>query len=504
MRLSLSIKFIKDVLHRIMKENRAIKMPVIIGHLGLLVNLTFFVLYLAYTNVFAKLHVQFSFLSFPIFVGEFLLLFNFVVFILCLCFSKNLVLNKFNICVFLFITFVLMHALVGFNNWGILAFRHAQMFNYALFSVFTYTFLSPYSNKQWQNIFIYMLAVFLMFCGNTNWMFVYFILALLSTKNISNRKIKYALLIILLIITPYTRFIYTARMIIVANMASLLLISISLVAMWRAKILYKIFVSLAAIGCIIGVFCFNYETLETIFNYNKLKNRFIHQDKIVQKHQQLEMQKTKKWQHDFGINLYNAKKIKKVKTKEVNHQQPNTSVEQSRNNLIDHDQLKRNVKNLYLNKDSKTSMVNIMFRLFIWRDLIRELVSERAIFGFGFGKPTRSKSIEILGWGDSEWKRDGWIAVHNSYLHIIYRIGVVGVVFLLLLAFHLLKAICFFVKTQNLNGILLCSMVINWFVAANFLLIFEVPYTAIPMWCIVGVTAHYYDVCRKRYTEQIA
>jgi len=39
--------------------------------------------------------------------------------------------------------------------------------------------------------------------------------------------------------------------------------------------------------------------------------------------------------------------------------------------------------------------------------------------------------------------------------------------------------------------ILLSAVLLNWMVAANFLLIFELPYTAIPFWLIMGMTWAY-------------
>jgi len=134
---------------------------------------------------------------------------------------------------------------------------------------------------------------------------------------------------------------------------------------------------------------------------------------------------------------------------------------------------------------------NAVFRFFIWRDMLVDLKDEKPILGFDFGKPFRSKSLEILNWGTGDWKRDGWIGAHNSYLHMIYRAGIIGIaliVSLLIMLFHMIKR-CIVLK--SLTGILLCGIIINWFVAANFLLIFELPYTAIPIWALFGLTYAY-------------
>ncbi len=153
---------------------------------------------------------------------------------------------------------------------------------------------------------------------------------------------------------------------------------------------------------------------------------------------------------------------------------------------------------------------NAVFRILIWRDMLINLAKEKPIFGFDFGKPFRSKSLEILCWGDSEWKRDGWVEPHNSYLNIIYRAGIVGILFIFSFLLALFKMIRRFIQVKSLTGILLCGIIINWFVAANFLVIFELPYTAIPIWAIFGMTfAHCYKTreadadCEKKARHEL-
>lgn len=140
---------------------------------------------------------------------------------------------------------------------------------------------------------------------------------------------------------------------------------------------------------------------------------------------------------------------------------------------------------------------NAVFRIFIWRDMIVEFMREKPIIGFDFGKPFRSKSLEILHWGDGDWVRDGWIAAHNSYLHIIYRMGIVGIVFIFSFLVVLFRMIRKFILMKSVTGILLCGIIINWFVAAHFLTIFELPYTAIPIWTLFGLTYAYFSELRS-------
>lgn len=141
---------------------------------------------------------------------------------------------------------------------------------------------------------------------------------------------------------------------------------------------------------------------------------------------------------------------------------------------------------------------NAIFRLLIWRDMWLDLKNEKPIpiLGLDFGRPFRSKTLEALQWGFGDWIRDGWIGAHNSFFHIIYRTGVVGVLLIGGLFVMLFRMIRGFTLARSLTGILLCGIILNWFIAANFLLIFELPYTAIPIWIIYGMTLAYYSQMR--------
>ena len=46
---------------------------------------------------------------------------------------------------------------------------------------------------------------------------------------------------------------------------------------------------------------------------------------------------------------------------------------------------------------------------------------------------------------------------------------------------------------------MLLAVIVNWLVAANFLTILELPYTAIPIWSVFGVVYAFY----KRLQQKI-
>ena len=134
---------------------------------------------------------------------------------------------------------------------------------------------------------------------------------------------------------------------------------------------------------------------------------------------------------------------------------------------------------------------NILYRLFIWRDMFDELFRANKIFGLDFGKPFRSKTIEILKW-DEGWKyRAGWVEPHNSYVHIIYRSGIIGVLFIIAILTLFIRMIIIFIRVHNFRGILLASIILYWLTISNFMVILELPHWAIPFWCLFGMVLRY-------------
>jgi O-antigen ligase len=135
---------------------------------------------------------------------------------------------------------------------------------------------------------------------------------------------------------------------------------------------------------------------------------------------------------------------------------------------------------------------NVLFRLFIWRDMLEDLKWEWAWWsGVGWEYPQRSPSLEILNWATVEWRRDGWITPHNSFLHMIYRGGIVGAG---VVAALLAALVCFtrrFLHLKSVEGGLLMAVLMYWLGLANFLVFLELPYSAIPFWSLFGMIAAY-------------
>ena len=135
----------------------------------------------------------------------------------------------------------------------------------------------------------------------------------------------------------------------------------------------------------------------------------------------------------------------------------------------------------------------ITFRYNIFRDMLEELIREKAILGLPFGKPFRSQRLEITANAWGEWTRDGWIASHNSFLEGIYRAGIVAFVLFLCLFIRIGNITRNFLNKESFKGIFLVSIIVSWLISAFFMIILEMPYFAIPFWSFFGFVCFYED-----------
>lgn len=139
----------------------------------------------------------------------------------------------------------------------------------------------------------------------------------------------------------------------------------------------------------------------------------------------------------------------------------------------------------------ENAIANTLFRFYLWEDAFQQLLGYKAIIGMNFGHPFRSMNIEVLNRASGEWSRDGWIAMHNSYIEVIYRMGIFGVVLIIIFLKIALSAFWGFIRLKSFKGILLSAALIYWMVMAGFAVVFEIPYQAIPFWSLLGMTIAY-------------
>jgi hypothetical protein len=527
--------------------------------------------YVIFDRPFAEWNVQLPFLDFPVFIGE-------ILFFLCLCIflrKGELQLNKKYFWIIGYFIFVMIKALYGYSKFGPLAFRDAALFYYPAFIIFANSFYRREFFSAKKNILFWAVITFLFTRQGFNeyWLFTCFALAFILSYTYPQKILKYLLLAALLLVTPYTLFFTTSRMMIVANFLTGVYLAVGLYLVLKARRRVKAAIAVLGIFFLGGVFllCSDRNALLGIVNGNKIFAMFKNYDSQIRETRQksvsegknefnkisrvrvynpdpplsfsrlgkdnlmdikvasvldrkIEIQESNNVRMDDPVPVLSINRLEEVKSvsKAVSTLDQEIETQESSKVRIYNPDPPLNFKRLgwkeegpaegreegpedtpgtgvkgeIVGRNLEGAYINAIFRLFIWRDMLTELIREKPILGFHFGKPLRSVSLETLGWGETEWGRDGWIAAHNSYLNIIYRAGVIGLFALLAVFVILFKMIRKSIRCRSLTGVLLCGIIINWFAAANFLLILELPYTAIPVWTLFGLTYAYVSTVR--------
>jgi len=459
--------------------------------------------YSIYFSNFAEMHIQFSFLDFPIFVGEMLVFLCF-----CLFIKKNNCplksLKTKHWIVIAYFTFVIIKAVYGYYQFGPLAFRNAALFYYPIFIIFSYSCRRTefFSSKT---IIFYFSIIILMFASlkfNIYWTFTYLSLGLALVCVQPYKKFKYWMIVVLILVTPYKYLFATSRMMIISNVLCAAFLIVSFCYILRVKRVVKVAVSILGIILVIG-------GITQISDKNSIKSivkvgRIFEIFKALDIHSKINplseyLMVPRSEPRIYSPNPFPSPSNPIKQESDIGSMVAETSKRLS----LREEKLKIAIEQIYLPEEIAAQKEgalsrhlgvaynNAVFRLFIWRDMLVELGEEKPLLGFDFGKPILPKSFLAMGWAAVQIKQDGWVAAHNSYLHIIYRAGFVGlaaIIFIFVILFQMIKKS---IQYRSKAGILLCGCIINWFVAANFLLIFELPYTAVPLWFIFGMSYAY-------------
>lgn len=428
-----------------------------------------------YGKLFAQAHIKFSGLGFPIFVGEFLLA-GCSVLLLLRFYVSPIPWNKWYGIILVYLGFVVVKALFGYSQWGALAFRDAAMFYYPLFAVIGYfCYRSEYFNR-WVILLCYAVLLFMCFMKHFNdfWVPIRIFLGLVLAFRFPNRKVGIILAVAMMLVLPYRFLLDTARMLILGNFMGAVFFILSCSFMFEKKrrsiALFTGFILIVLLAAYVFYFS-GYRPAQNIFNIPRLIELFKERNREV-----------KEKLHDFKMS----------QPEEFRLYNPDVNDKDEDGRPVIRDIASRMTETTLpvpseIGKgDDKLG--NSLFRLMIWHDLGAELWKEKPLLGFDFGKPFRSISVESTRAALTEWSRDGWIAIHNSYLNMIYRAGILGLGLITLMSVVFAQMTGIFIRNRNIAGLLLCSGLVVLFVASFFGVILELPYTAIPIWCLFGMT----------------
>lgn len=464
----------------------------IIKNIGLSLLCIFSLGYSLFHRSFAELHVQPSFLDFPLFIGEILLIICFVLSLFVIDFRNP---QRWHWAMLVFYIFVLAKAFYGYFQWGPLAFRHAALFYYPIFILFGALFYKRDFFSEFFKIILisFFLIIFLTRWPMPYWFFTVGSIVFILCLSLKNKKVRYFCLFLLFIFFPYFSLMTASRNILLGNVFGIIFLVTALLAINRMKYRYKI---VAGVSMIIFVFfvMFKYSFMNAFYSALDIKGN-IERFKTYDRQRIVKQDFFKPLALDH-IQLYNPEREKTIIGYVLSKLEK--KIEKRKTTRISQEQAKPQEAKPQIGRNLEIAYSNAVFRLFVWRDMMSEFFEKKAVLGMDFGWPLRSSSIEILNWGYGEWNRDGWIDAHNSYLTMIYRAGIIGLVFMIFLISLLCCVIRDFIILKSVTGIILCSVFISWFVSANFMPIFEMPYYSIPVWSLFGMTLGYLKDLKKK------
>jgi len=491
-------------------------------------------LYSMFYRSFAELHIKLPFLNFPIFVGEILLGICLILLIM-----KVIMLHKslgaWYYLLLFYLSFVLFRAFLGYSQWGALSLRHAAMFYYPLFAVITYNVYDPRFFNKYTKLFL--IIFFLIVLKGTDFvnyfLFTYVILTAILALKFPQGYIKYASLIALTLLAPIMDFFHCARGKLIANIAGFFVLISGGFILLNIEKKYKVmaastclviltlsavtFGSRNEVGSLISFSSINAFYKEYDCRIKAKKRRYLMQvsspslyrasnsdfDRIFEKGLDgkrslavVKLSQSPQAQEEIlFVEKYSSPKVVLVAdaeepTKDISFNKPaakSVTVKQQKKAMPS----SRSAEEVKQARAASVNYGTMIFRLLIWRDMLRELWESRAVFGFNFGKPLRSESIEITGLAYKTWAKNGWVFPHNTYFNILYRSGVIGILLLVSLLVVVYRMSIIALINRSLIGIMLISIIVYWFVIGATFVLFELPYHAIPFWSLFGLSFAY-------------
>ena len=484
---------------------------------------------------FAERHISIPGLGFPVFIGEICMFILGVLYAVSRVKDKRPV-SKYELIGLLYFLFVVLKALYGYGikNLGPLAFRHAALFYYPIFSVFCFHFLKKTKlsfSARVVSIFFVLLTLscrwFLKDFFMTGFLLALFLIYSLPKPY---QFIKYSLLIILAVVSPWPRVLFfNSRTCLVSNFLTIVSLAALLTYTAFVNSLRKLFYSISAIficSALILKFA-DQNAIKSLTNIKPIMEQYEENIRIIEKSSlaytpskpartQVYHAQTEAKEQEEAADAYERERYIQVHAKMRTAEAKQSLVTQAAakttsktagkttaettaettaktGDRIDYKPIiEQSVRAQgHRGPDLGTNYTNIIFRLLIWKDMLSDIIKEKPILGFNFGKPFLSKSLQITGWGYDEWTRDGWISAHNSYLQTIYYAGLIGAGGIFFVFYLLIYSIRKSVRVHSVQGIFLCGILFNWLTSSFFSVILELPYFAIPFWSLFGATCFY-------------
>jgi len=494
-----------------------------LSRIGLVLILSYCLLASIFFSYFAQMHLSLSFLPFPIFIGE-IVMGGCLLLLAGICENGQLLQPKTVILLCLYFGWVLVRALVSYHHEGSLALRNAALFYYPIFAVFGYCFYQKARiSRKFFILSAFLAGGILFFKVMSVWYWsIYvtiYVTAVLNTKSVNWRRFGWLFLAFIFLLGK-EYFYQGSRAHFVSVLGTIIFLGAYFGALLAKKRHYLI-LGLLLISLVIyalGYRIFSEQNTVSSLSLKEMIKRY----EMYDQHYQEKI--TQFVPEKLDVHLYNPKKITDVMPPPTNTipvlqtapsstasisamSNPSASssnvssptMQESLKSFIDNNVLRNRVRET---RSMDVNEANIVFRLFVWRDMASELIEKKAWWGFSFGHPQRSKSLEALNWAEIEWRRDGWIAPHNSFFHIIYRAGILGILFIGVFFFLMGRLVGDFFDLNSIEGGFLVGALVYWIILSNFFVILEFPYNAIVIWTLFGITLAYRDELKHGLKKQ--
>lgn len=459
---------------------------------------TCIIFYSIFGSSFAEINIQLSFLDFPIFVGELLMIFCVLV-LIAHFFIEPIRLSRWHMWVLVYFAWVIFKAVEGYMLGGAYALRNAALFYYPAFAILVGYFLKKTDIAHNRALFLFG-AIFLTAMAVIFIQMVFFIAALFVIMGISYKWVRWTF-VGFLVTFFFIRFgsLSSGRGYLVGVVAGIFFL-----AWYGGQVLRASVWKQVILASILGVLFFmslwiwgDRNAITTLIVPARIIADFRQNNEIVEQRKDTFVPFQLKTQvyHKNSENTLPAFKYSSQNKAPKALVLVSASPSKATPSQTVVPKLRQDSKDTFRNIG--VAYINAVFRLFIWRDMIQEFIKYRPVFGFSFGHPQRSISLEILQWASIEWLRDGWITPHNSFLHLIYRGGIIGLIIIGFIIYSIVIMTRVFLRARSWRGGLLISFLIYWIVMAQFGVILELPYNAIVFWTLFGITWVYHGQLKE-------
>ncbi len=385
--------------------------------------------------------------------------------------------------------FVVIKAVTGYLHWGPLALRDAALFYYAAFAVMAYyAYRSDYF-KPYVVLSCYAVLIGMFFIHQFNdfWYLGRICLGFVLALSFPNKKAGVLMALGVLIFSPHQYFMETNRTVILANFLIICFMMFTATFLLDRNLRRKFWGAGFLLTFALGLYVFHFSgsiPAQTIVNWDKTMEEFHKMDQDIQRNRILYPDRLIRGESKSRV--YNPKTD--IYTRTPSEQK---MLEES-----------PNYQDVGIPVPLENQKIgNSLFRLFIWRDALKEIARYKPVLGFDFGKPFLSESLMLIRAGASEWERDGWISIHSAFVNIIFRAGLFGIAFIGGIFSILWYMTRIFIRIKSLRGLFLCAILLAWLVMSNFAVILELPYGAIPFWTLSGLTLAFAHDQLKKYSH---